>query len=372
MMSKTRYTLAIFSEEINMEEQKNIIDLREVFKKSWSKKRVFLIVGVITIILSSIWIFPQPRYYMAEVSLAPEVSGEDVNGLAGIASSFGYNIGSAGTDALYPTLYPDLMESNDFTAGLMTIQITTTATDDEPSITTDYYTYLKLHQKKNLLTSPFTKAFNSIKEFLSKEKAGKPLTAKELNPFKLSQKDTDLFDKAKNNITCDVDKKTDVISISVKDQDPLICATMADSVRQHLQDFIIQYRTKKARIDVEHYQHLADSAKLEYESAVNKYSIFCDANQDVVLQSVNSKRDALEQDMQFKYNTYNALATQLEAMKAKVQERTPAFTTLKNASVPVKPAGPKRILFIGAMLFISFILTFLYVAKDDLFITKFN
>ena len=93
MMSKTRYTLAIFSEEINMEEQKNIIDLREVFKKSWSKKRVFLIVGVITIILSSIWIFPQPRYYTADISLAPEANGESTSTLAGIASSFGIDIG---------------------------------------------------------------------------------------------------------------------------------------------------------------------------------------------------------------------------------------------------------------------------------------
>lgn len=350
-----------------MEEQKRIIDLNKIFKIIWSKKRVFFIVWGITFILSCIWIFPQPRYYTASVSLAPETTGEDVSGLAGIASSFGFNIGGAGTDALYPTLYPDLMESNDFIAGLMTIQIATIEKDDEPSLTTDYYTYLKLHQKKNLLTSPFIKALYSIKAMFSDEKVGKPLTAKELDPFRLSKKDADLFDKAKDYIKCNVDKKTDVISISVQDQDPLVCATMADSVRRHLQDFIIQYRTKKARIDVEHYQQLADSAKLEYESAVNKYSIFCDANQDIVLQSVNSKRDALEQDMQFKYNTYNALATQLEAMKAKVQERTPAFTTLKSASVPVKPAGPKRVIFIFAMMVLATLGTAVIVCRRYLF-----
>lgn len=350
-----------------MEEQKRIIDLNKIFKIIWSKKRVFFVVWGITFILSCIWIFPQPRYYTASVSLAPETTGEDVSGLAGIASSFGFNIGGAGTDALYPTLYPDLMESNDFIAGLMTIQIATIEKDDEPSLTTDYYTYLKLHQKKNLLTSPFIKALYSIKAMFSDEKVGKPLTAKELDPFRLSKKDADLFDKAKDYIKCNVDKKTDVISISVQDQDPLVCATMADSVRRHLQDFIIQYRTKKARIDVEHYQQLADSAKLEYESAVNKYSIFCDANQDIVLQSVNSKRDALEQDMQFKYNTYNALATQLEAMKAKVQERTPAFTTLKSASVPVKPAGPKRVIFIFAMMVLATLGTAVIVCRRYLF-----
>ena len=350
-----------------MEEQKNIIDLNKIFKILWSKKKTFFIVWVVTFILSCIWIFPQPRYYQAEVSLAPETTGEDVGELAGIASSFGINLGSSGTDALYPTLYPDLMKSNDFIVGLMPIQVTTETTDDEPSITTDYYTYLNNYQKKNPLIQPFIKLSISIKKAFSKERKGKPLTAKELNPFKLSEKDSKLFESVTNTITCSVDKKTDVISISVIDQDPLVCATMADSVRQHLQDFITQYRTKKTRIDVEYYQNLTDSAKLEYESAVNAYSVFCDANQDVILQSVNSKRDALEQEMQMRYNTYSALKTQLEAMKAKLQEKTPAFTTLKSASVPVKAAGPKRMIFVAMMLVLSSIVLSVWLTRKDIF-----
>ena len=307
-----------------MEEQKKIIDLSKIFKLLWSKKKSFFIVWIVTFILSCIWIFPQPRYYQAEVSLAPETTGEDVGGLAGIASSFGINMGGAGTDAIYPTLYPD-----------------------------------------NPLTQPFRVLSNSIKKAFSKAENGKPITAKELNPFKLSEKDSKIFERATRNITCAVDKKTEVISITVIDQDPLVCATMADSVCRHLQDFIIMYRTKKARIDADHYQHLADSAKMEYESAVNEYSIFCDANQDIVLQSVNSKRDALEQDMQFKYNTYSTLAAQLEAMKIKLQERTPVFTTLKSASVPIKPAGPKRVLFvIGMLMLVTFINSIRIVNKN--------
>lgn len=46
------------------------------------------------------------------------------------------------------------------------------------------------------------------------------------------------------------------------DQDPLISATMADSVSMHLQQFITKYRTNKARIDVEHYQKLAMMLRL--------------------------------------------------------------------------------------------------------------
>ena len=342
-------------------ENKDVIDLGQVFKTIWAKKKIFLYVWPIVFALSCLWVLPQPRYYNCSVSLAPESVGEDVaGGLSSIASSFGFNLGGSGTDAIYPMLYPDLMNSNEFIVGLLDIQVKT----DDSSINTDYYTYLTKHQKKNWLTQPFKKAASAIKGlFTSKPKPG-PNKDKKLNPFMLSEFDYNLVESVKSKITCNVDKKTDVISITVQDQDRLVSATLADSVRQHLQEFIINYRTSKARLDVNHYQHLADSAKKEYDEAVAQYSEYCDLNQDIILQTAISKRDKLESDMQLKYNTYTAMCTQLEAMKAKLQERTPAFTTLTNATVPIKPAGPKRMLFVIGMLLLSTIVTSLWLTKD--------
>jgi uncharacterized protein involved in exopolysaccharide biosynthesis len=68
--------------------------------------------------------------------------------------------------------------------------------------------------------------------------------------------------------------------------------------------------------------------------------------------------------MQLKFNTYSALSTQLQQAKAKVQERTPAFTLLKGAEVPIKPAGPKRMIFVLAMTILAFIVLTLYSTKD--------
>ena len=181
------------------------------------------------------------------------------------------------------------------------------------------------------------------------------------------KKDSELLDQIKANISCDVDKKTEVITIKVEDQDPLICATMADSVRNHLQTFITKYRTNKARVDVEHYEKLAKQSKREYEYCVREYSAYCDANQDVMLQSFISKRDELENEMQLKFNAYSAMRTQLEAMRAKLQEKTPAFTTIESATVPVKPAGPKRIIFIFGMCFLATFVTALWLARKQLF-----
>lgn len=346
-------------------QNKDVIDLKAVFQTIWQQRRTFYRVLPVVFVLSCIWIFPQPRYYTASVKLAPEFAGDmEAGGLSSIASSFGFNLGGmgGGSDAIYPLLYPELFESPEFVVGLFKIQVTTA----DRSLTTDYYTYLKKHQKKNPLTRPFLKAKQWVTDlFASKEvMVG---GGDGVKPFWMNRKDYGLYMKVGKQITCSIDKKTDVTTITVKDQDPLVSATMADSVRLHLQNFIINYRTSKARLDVEHYKHLADSARLEYEAASRIYSDYVDRHKEVSMQSYISRRDELEADMGLKLNAYTAIMTQLQAMEAKVQEKTPAFTVLKSATVPVKPAGPKRMFFVAGMLILACIVLTGYLIRHQLF-----
>ena len=71
--------------------------------------------------------------------------------------------------------------------------------------------------------------------------------------------------------------------------------------------------------------------------------------------------------MQLKYNTYTTLVAQLKAADAKLQERTPVFTTIQGAEVPVKPSGPKRVLFVLGSLFIASIIITIYAIRDIMF-----
>ena len=343
--------------------ERQIIDLAKVFSTIWAKRTLFYKVWVCTFVLSCIWILPQPRYYISEVRLAPEMSGEDVGGgLSSIASSFGFNIGGlGGQDAIYPELYPDLFESPEFIVGLYSIQVTT----KDRTLTTSYFEYMKKHQKQNLLTKPFRLAMRTAKGWFEKEDAVPQGNAYgDINPFQMNRKDYALMKGVMENITCAVDKKTSVITINVKDQDPLISATMADSVKKHLQDFIIRYRTSKVAEDVVHYEQMCDSAEYEYDVAMDAYSRFCDAHKNTILQSYQSERDKLENDLLLKQNSLTAMETQLQATKVKLQQKTPAFTTLKSAIVPVKPDGPKRMLFVIGMLILASVVTAAYVLRE--------
>lgn len=347
--------------------QQRIIDIAKIARELWAKKRIFVKVWGVTFILSCIWIFPQPRYYTCDVALAPEVSGEDMGGLSSIASSFGFNIGGmSGQDAIYPELYPELFDSPEFIVGLYGIQIKTMDKKGEGCIQTNYYTYIRDYQKKNWLMRPFRWIKSRISNLFSpKEPASKNIA--DINPTMMNYNDYILMQIIMKKISCSVDKKTSVITISVKDQDPLVCTLMADSVKAHLQDFIIRYRTSKAKEDVAHYQQMRDSAEVEYNKAMGRYSDFCDSHKDAILQVYQSERDKLESDLSMKQNTLTAMETQLQATKVKLQEKTPAFTTLKSAIVPIKPAGPKRMIFVAMMLVLSSIVLSVWLTRKDIF-----
>jgi len=328
------------------------IDLGKIFKTLWKKKKYFFIILPIVFILSCVYIFSKPRFYKTEMKLAPELNNNKSLGgsLGSIASSFGFDLDKLqGSDAITPLLYPELMEDNGFVYSLWNIPVA----DKADTLHTTYYDYLAKYQKY-AWWEPTTEA---IKQFFSKEETGIPGTGKSgssgFNPYKLTKKQNDVTDAIKGKIKISFDKKTYVITVSVTDQDPVICKTLADTVAKKLQRFITDYRTSKARIDVVHYQKLSDKAMAEYTAIRDKYVRFADANTDVILESVKAKLEDMENDMQLKYNTYTTVQTQLQLAKAKVQEQTPAFTIIKGAEVPIKPAGPKRMLFLLAMMIVS-------------------
>ena len=344
-----------------MEEKKEmeVIDLRVIFKKIWSRRKLFYKVLPITFVLSCAYILCIPRYYTSSLSLAPEIGGSAGMGgtLGSLASSFGIDLGSMETtDAINPLLYPDLMDDNGFVVGLFDISVK--SQDDEIDCT--YYDYLAKYQKRAF----WSYGISWVKKlFTPKEKKGK---GGKLNPYNLTKRQDDICGAIRKNINISVDKKTAVISISVQAQDALISKTLADSVKERLQTFITNYRTNKSRIDEKHYKKLMDEAKADYENARRLYGSYADANTDVMLESFRAKQNDLENDMQLKYNTYTTLMAQYQAAKAKVQERTPAFTLVKGATVPIKPTGPKRMIFVIGMLFLASLITALYILKNDI------
>jgi uncharacterized protein involved in exopolysaccharide biosynthesis len=104
-------------------------------------------------------------------------------------------------------------------------------------------------------------------------------------------------------------------------------------------------------------------AKQDYEKARQRYGSMADANTEVTLKSLELKLEDMENDLQLRFNAYTTLNTQMQAAKAKVQERTPAFTVIKGASVPIKPSEPKRMIFVAFIVLLTFVGTSFYILR---------
>lgn len=356
-----------------IEQEDTAIDYAKIYQDLIKHKKLFYKVLPITFFVAAFLTLSMPNYYTCEVKLSPEMTGSSSgkSSLLSLASSFGVNLGNMtggmGTEALFPTLYPELMNSVDFKTSLFSVPVTIEGDEDEgePDRTMSYYDYMENEQKMPWWSHIMKGIGEGIKMLITYITGKEEEETTEVNPFRLTKEQALIVKAIDKNIVCDVDKKTMVITIEVRDQDPVICATMADTVKTRLQNFITQYRTSKARVDLEYNRKLYKETKARYDKARQRYAEFTDANQDIILQTVRQKQVELENDMQLQYNAFTQISAQLMASEAKVQEETPAFTTLQSATVPVKKTGPKRARLCLVFLFLAFLCTSAWILHKE-------
>ena len=331
-----------------------VIDFGVIWQAIKKYKKLYYKTLGIAFVLALIIGFSLPKTYNCKILLAPETGGgsSSLGGLASLASSFGVNIGggSQGSDAITPTIYPDLMKSVDFKTSLFPIKVK--RKDDKKATT--YYDYLKYEWRVPWWEDWFG------------------LTAPELkkdtlvNTFELTGEQARIAGLAIKYVQCKIDKKTNLITIDVTMQDPYVAAQLADSVKNRLQDFLTEYRTKKARHDLEYALKLNKQAKKDYERARLLYSEYMDANQDMTLLTAKQKQNDLENEMQLQYNNFTATSAQVLTAKALVQKETPSFTTIQSATVPLGPSGPNTRLIMLVCLFLAALGTTIFALyKED-------
>ena len=355
-----------------MEERKSkkiVVDFIELLKVVGKDKLMMAVFLGIAAVLGLAVAFGTPKEYKASVMLAPEsTTGNSLtSNISSIASMVGMDMDfGSSSDAIYPELYPDLIGSNDFIVSLFPVEVTT----KDGSVTTDYYDYLLNHTKKAWYTFP-ARLLHDIVAKLKTDDVPFTGDSTKVNPFHLSKMQHNIAHKIGKSINCTVDKKTSVITIEVTDQDPVISAVMADSIKNRLQAFITQYRTQKARNDLAYMEKLFMESKEEYVTARQQYAAYSDANQDLILQTYRAKQEDLENEMQLKYNAYTQMYEQLQISKAKVQESTPAFTVVQSASVPLKHINKSKLMVMTIFMFLGFVLRVLILMwqhRKDVFL----
>lgn len=339
----------------NSEEEKDI-DLTLILKKLLQNKKMILLWCLVGLVLGLIIAVSIPREYQTSVTLAPEANGNKSSNsnLGALAAMAGVNIGSSGADAVSPQLYPDIVKSAPFSLSLLNVRLTDK--DEKRKFTVAEYLE---NDVKSPWWSVITGAPGMIIGALSggdnKEGNIETATVSETDPLVISTKESQLLGALNRRLNVAVDIKTSIVTISVRMQDPMVSAILADSVAKQLKEYITDYRTNKARQDLEYIEKLNAEAKQKYYEAQQKYANYLDTHQGIVLYSAQTMSDRLENEATLAFNMFNQTSQQLQMAKAKVQEETPVFATINPATVPVKPVAPRKVLIIVGFIFLAFV-----------------
>ena len=322
---------------------RKIIGIRKTIYKAAG---IGLVVGIIVAI--SI-----PKQYTVGVTLSPEMGGSKGGGLSGLAASF---LGSGvsmneGTDALNASLSADIVSSTPFLLELSTMKIP--ALEGETMILNVYLDEESSPWWSYVIGLPGMVIGGVKSLFTEEESESVPSDKANLGTIELSKKESEKIEALKKKILASVDKKTSMTTVSVTLQNPKVAAVVADSVVRKLQEYIIDYRTTKAKEDCLYLERLFKERQQEYYDAQKKYADYMDSHDNIILQSVRAEQERLQNDMSLAYQVYSQVANQLQVARAKVQEEKPVFAVVEPAVIPLYPSGTSRKIYVLASIFLS-------------------
>lgn len=314
------------------------IDWMEILRKIIAIRKTLYKAAGVGLVLGIIIALSIPKQYTVTVTLSPEMSGDKASGgLASLASSF---LGGAATsnspDALNATLAPDIVASTPFVLELFNTHVQTL--DGELDTTLVAYLDEQKQPWWGYIKAAPGLAIGAIKSLFTEEVN----TASILNPFQLTEKEAAKVKGLRQSILAEVDKKTAMTTITVTLQDPKVTAIVADSVVAKLQQYIIDYRIKKAKEDCAYLEELYKERQQEYYDAQSKYAHYFDSNRNIAFQSVRAEQERLQNDMNLAYQVYSQVAQQLQVARAKIQEEKPVFAVVEPATIPLQPSGVSR------------------------------
>ena len=335
---------------VPLKEDELEIDLMKYIRQLWGARKLFLKVAGIAAIVGIIIAFSVPKTYTAEVILTPESGKGGGSNLSGMAAMLGFGNMNVGGDAnaLNFSMASDIVASTPFVLELINTRVKTL--DGKQDTTLVAYLATQSAPWWNTVMSLPSRAIGGIMSLFASNK--ETVIEKPIDPFHLTPQQMGQVNAVKSIISIESGNKgMTIVSVSV--QDPLVAATMVDTVLVKLQKYITTYKTTKAQEDCNSLEQLFKQRKEEYYTAQEKYAEYADANQGVIKQSVRIEQERLQNEQNLAFQIYSQVATQLELAKAKLQEEKPVFAILEPARVPLYPTGTNSKIIIVGLVFLA-------------------
>ena len=361
------------------------IDLIELFLAFWRERRIVYYTVAAFFVIGLIVAFTADEEYTSEVKLLPEETDRQ-SSVSGIARQFGVQDYRTETreGTIAARYYPDIAKSILFIKPILDHKVYVNEINDSLTVESyfnDHYSSFDLPSKiRSIIRDytirlPFTIqswfARSSDEEETSSRESGESeeevskeeirergvtdLSIAEERGYTINLTRSEL--RAINNFKdrIEIEREDGIIKVSVKMPEPELSAELTDKVTRSLIDYIKDYRTEKARKDMEYTRERYEEARRNFERAQERLARFRDESRGELTQMARTEEELLQSEYDLAFNVYNNLAGRLEEARLKLQEETPVVKVLEPAMIPSSPSEPNREFLFIVYLVLGFI-----------------
>ncbi|WP_016777076.1 Wzz/FepE/Etk N-terminal domain-containing protein [Anaerophaga thermohalophila] len=337
------------------------IDLIALAHTIWDNRRTIYYSVGLAIIIGLLVALLSPEKYSASATILPQTEGKsDLGGLGslgGLASMAGINLSSVmgGGTGIQPDLYPRVIQSYPFLNDLVHHPFDY---EEEAEPVSIYDKALKdtvpgfgSSLVKYTIRLPWT-----IKDAIfSKEKELSPgIESSGASEIKrMSEEEKEIFESMVEKVTVEVDDETGLATISAEMEEPLLAAQVAQETVELLQKYIIAYKTRQARNNLEFIEARYKEKKAEFEEARAAFFNYRDRNRNIIQERTDMRYQELSDAYNLASQVYQSLAEQLEKAEIAVKQDTPAFSIIEPVKVPLEKSAPKRSLILVVSVFLG-------------------
>jgi uncharacterized protein involved in exopolysaccharide biosynthesis len=317
------------------------IDLIELAKTIWAERTLiykFVSVGIVLGVLVAVF---SPKEYVSSATLMPEYSNYSQSGASSLLKQYGGLLGLGGrsyissSNALRVEIYPNIVNSYEFQRKIANASFYFLAYDTTVALN-EYYLNVR---EPSLLSTVSSFVFGIpaqiVGVFTTEENGIPSIPSQNISFVTLTEEEEKLLQFLRENVNARLDEETGFISVSARMEDPLVAAQVASFAIRELTNYLIDYRTKKLKTDLEYTKEQLVKAELRFEEAQINLAKFRDSNQGILTASARTEEQRLDSEYSIAFNLYNTLTQQYEVAKLELQEETPLFKTLEPVQVPL-------------------------------------
>lgn len=339
------------------------IDLKDLFIKIWTQRKLILVVTAIAIVIGLLVAFLSPVEYSASCTVVPQQTEKSGGNLAGIASMMGVNLGSGMSgETLSPTVYPNIVKSAPYCSDIMQTKITTKKSS-VPITLYEYYTEDE-YRDKNLfsiiakytigLPGTILSAITSNdSEDLGQAIYSDTITGKVIS---LSEDERKVYEIISNNIQLELNSKDGYIVLGYSFGEPEAVAQITQNLYTTLDKYVRNYKAQKAEDNLIFVQSSYEDARADFLRKQSELAAFQDANRDLSTASARAILRRLNSEYDIAFTVYNELAKQLEQAKLAVKQSIPVLTVIDPVVVPNQKSAPRRAMILIVFTFLGFII----------------